>query len=94
MYDHCLATMLLAESFSMTGDERLGDPVKRAVEFILKAQNPNLGWRYEPRADNDTSVIGWALMALKSAEIAGFQVPQKSYRGAANWLDKVRKGKH
>ena len=94
MYDHCLATMLLAESFSMTGDERLADPVKRAVDFTLKAQNPDQGWRYEPRADNDTSVLGWALMALKSAEIAGFQVPQKSYRSAANWLDKVRQGKH
>jgi len=94
MYDHCLATMLLAESFSMTGDERLVEPVKRAVDFTLKAQNPNRGWRYEPRSDNDTSVIGWALMALKSAEIAGFQVPRKSYRWAANWLDQVRKGKH
>ena len=93
MYDHCLAAMLLAESFSMTGDDRLVDPIKRAVDFILKAQNPNMGWRYEPRSDNDTSVLGWALMALKSAEIAGFQVPQKSYRWAANWLDQVRKGK-
>ena len=94
MYDHCLATMLLAESFSMTGDERLGEPIQRAVDFTLKAQNPNSGWRYEPRSDNDTSVLGWALMALKSAEIAGFQVPPKAYRWAANWLDRVRKGKH
>jgi len=94
MYDHCLATMVLAESFSMTGDDRLVDPIRRAVAFILKAQNPNLGWRYAPRADNDTSVLGWALMALKSAEIAGFAVPQTAYRGAGQWLDRVAKGKH
>ncbi len=94
MYDHCLATMVLCESYSMTGDERLVEPIRKAVEFTLKAQNPNRGWRYEPRSDNDTSVLGWALMALKSAEIAGFAVPQKAYRGAANWLDRVRKGKH
>ena len=94
MYDHCLATMVLCESYSMTGDERLVGPIRKAVEFTLQAQNPNEGWRYTPRSDNDTSVIGWALMALKSAEIAGFKVPQKAYRGAANWLDRVRKGKH
>ena len=94
MYDHCIATMVLAESFSMTGDERLVEPLRRAVDFTLKAQNPNLGWRYSPRADNDTSVLGWALMALKSAEIAGFAVPPTAYRGAGRWLDQVAKGKH
>ncbi|HUX03252.1 MAG TPA: hypothetical protein VMY35_20000 [Phycisphaerae bacterium] len=92
MYDHALATMVLAESYTMTGDPRLVEPVRKAVQFILDAQNPDLGWRYEPRASNDTSVVGWQIMALKSAEIAGFEVPMKAYRGAANWLDQVRKG--
>jgi hypothetical protein len=94
MYDHCLATMVLCESYSMTGEEALVEPIRKAVDFTLKAQNPGRGWRYEPRSDNDTSVLGWALMALKSAEIAGFNVPPKAYRGAAHWLDRVRKGKH
>jgi len=94
MYDHCLAAMLLAESYSMTGEERLAEPIRQAVAFTLRAQNPGLGWRYAPRADNDTSVLGWALMALKSAEIAGFAVPRSAYRGSAHWLDRVRKGKH
>jgi len=94
MYGHSLATMLLCESYSMTEDERLIEPIRKAVDFLLKAQNPNLGWRYAPRTDNDTSVLGWAVMALKSAEIAGFTVPPKAYRGAANWLDRVRQGKH
>jgi len=94
MYGHSLATMLLCESYSMTGDERLIEPIRKAVQFVLEAQNPGLGWRYAPRSSNDTSVLGWALMALKSAEIAGFTVPTKAYRGAANWLDRVRKGKH
>jgi len=94
MYDHCIATMVLAESYSMTGDAALVDPIRRAVDFTLKAQNPDLGWRYAPRASNDTSVVGWALMALKSAEIAGFNVPPSAYRGGARWLDRVAKGRH
>ena len=93
MYCHFLATVLLAESYSMTGDERLADPLRRAVKFALAAQNSGAGWRYEPRTENDTSVVGWALMALKSAQIAGVDVPAKAWRGGANWLDQVRQGK-
>lgn len=93
MYDHCLATMALAESFSMTGDGRLAEPIRRAVAFLVNAQTPGSAWRYQPRVDSDTSVVGWALMALKSAEISGAAIPPKAYRGAANWLDKVRSGR-
>ena len=94
MYGQAMATMVLSEAYTMTGDERLLAPLRKAVAFIIDAQNPGLGWRYEPRKDNDTSVAGWEVMALKSAEIAGLKVPDKVYRGAANWLDKVRSGKH
>jgi len=92
MYGQAMATMALCELYTMTGDARLVEPTRKAVQFIIDAQNPDLGWRYEPRSSNDTSVVGWQIMALKSAEIAGFDVPQKVYRGAANWLDQVRKG--
>jgi hypothetical protein len=94
MYGHAMATMALCEAYTMTGDERLVAPVRKAVKFIVDAQNPGLGWRYDPRNSNDTSVVGWAIMALKSAEIAGFEVPPRTYRGALNWLDKVRQGRH
>ena len=70
-----MATMALSEVYTMTGDERLVSPLKKAVTFIIEAQNPGLAWRYEPRKDNDTSVVGWQVMALKSAEIAGVEIP-------------------
>jgi len=92
MYDQALAAMVLCEAYTMTGDERLAKPIKKAIDFILQAQVPDSGWRYEPRKDSDTSVVGWQIMALKSAEVAGFKVPPAAYRGAANWLDKVRRG--
>ncbi len=94
MYGQAMATMALAEAYTMTGDTRLVEPVRKAVGFIVEAQDPGSGWRYDPGRDSDTSVVGWIIMALKSAEVAGFEIPPKAYRGAANWLDKVRKGKH
>ncbi|MEW6027132.1 MAG: hypothetical protein AB1599_07555, partial [Planctomycetota bacterium] len=48
------------------------------------------GWRYQPRdGQSDTSVIGWVVRALKTAERAGVQVPPESYDGIKTFLDEV-----
>ncbi|MEI6809896.1 MAG: hypothetical protein WCN95_14355, partial [bacterium] len=56
------------------------------------AQNPGAGWRYKPRNDNDTSVTGWQVLALKSAMIAGIKFPPEHFDGVEKWLDSVRRG--
>lgn len=93
LYGQAMATAALCECYSMTGDKRLKEPVERAVSFILKAQNPEAGWRYKPRTDNDTSVTGWQVLALKSASIAGISFPALHFQWVEMWLDKVRRGK-
>ncbi len=92
MYGQAIATAALCESYSLTGDARLLDPARRAVQFIVDAQTPEAGWRYEPRDDSDTSVTGWQILALKSAQIAGIQVPEQTIKWTENWLDQVRHG--
>lgn len=93
MYGQAMATAALSESLSLTGDGSLRAPLERAVRFILSAQNPEAGWRYQPQSDdNDTSVVGWQILALKSAQIAGVDVPEEHFRWAGLWLDRVRKG--
>jgi len=93
MYGQAMATAALCESVSLSADARLRDAAQRAVNFILAAQNPGLGWRYQPRDDdNDTSVVGWQVLALRSAQIAGITVPDKHYQWTGAWLDLVRKG--
>jgi len=95
MYDHAIATMALTEAYGITKDENLREPAEKAVDFIVKAQHKTTGgWRYQPGNPGDTSVFGWQVMALKSAEMSGIEVPAKSFEMAAKWLDKVGGGKH
>jgi len=39
--------------------------------------------------DNDCSVTGWAVMALKSAELSELSIPKSAYEGALNWLNEA-----
>ena len=92
MYGQAMATTALCESYALTGDERLLEPTRRAVRFILDSQTPESGWRYASQNESDTSVTGWQILALKSAQIAGFDVPEQTFRWMNLWLDKVRQG--
>jgi len=92
LYDQAMATAALCESLSLTGDRRLLAAAQLAAGFIMRAQTPEAAWRYEPRVDSDTSVLGWQILALKSAEIAGIEISPKHYAWSGLWLDQVRKG--
>ncbi len=89
LYSHAQVTIALCELFGMTRDPSLAEPASRAVAFALSAQGPNGGWRYEPGKDGDMSVTGWYMMALKSAEMAGMEVPEEAFSGVTDFLDTV-----
>jgi hypothetical protein len=72
----------------MTRDPRLREPAQRALDFIIAAQHPTEGgWRYAPQRESDTSVSGWQMMALKSGELSGLDVPRATYDRLSGWLD-------
>ncbi len=95
IYGHGIAAIALCEAYGMTGDPRLRGPAQRAIQFIIDAQHPTWGgWRYTKKDDaaawrkeSDTSVSGWQLMALKSAQMAGLEVPGEVMRKVGRWLD-------
>ena len=90
MYSHGLATIALCEAYGLTGDKQVGMAAQGAVNFILDAQNTaDGGWRYNPKDPGDTSVVGWQLMALKSAHMAGLNVGGSVFSGTSKWLDAV-----
>jgi hypothetical protein len=88
MYAHGLATIAVCEAYGLTSDPQLKPHAQGAVDFIVKAQDPaSGGWRYAPRQGGDTSVVGWQVMALKSAQMSGLNVPSSTLKGAEKWLD-------
>ena len=93
MYSHGIATIALCEAYGMTKDNALREPAQRAVDYIAEAQHGEGGWRYKPGDAGDTSVVGWQVMALKSAQIGGLDVPQQTLDRAKRYIENVRRGK-
>jgi hypothetical protein len=94
MYQHGIATLMLAEAAGMT-DAELGQDLRkavaRAVRVILKAQctkgNQRGGWRYRVFSqDGDISVTGWQVMALRAARNLGCDVPAEAIDNAVAYI--------
>lgn len=90
MYAHGQAAIALCESYALTRAELLRDPAQRAIDFIVAAQHEQGGWRYQPRQPGDLSVVGWQLMALRSAQMAYLNVPQETLLKAVSFLNSVQ----
>jgi hypothetical protein len=88
MYSHGLASIALCEAYGLTNDAKLRESAQKAINYIVYAQDDKSGgWRYAPKQGGDTSVVGWQLMALKSAQMAGLTVPPTTLKNAERWLD-------
>jgi len=92
MYAHGIATIALCEAFGMTRETWLQEPAQRAIDFIVKSQHDAGGWRYQPKQPGDTSVVGWQVMALKSGQMAGLNVPAPTLEKAQAFLETTRTG--
>ncbi len=96
MYEHGLATIALCEAYGLSQDKQLQPHAQAAVAFCEDAQNDSSGgWHYSanPPTVGDTSVVGWQLMGLKSAQMAGLRVNPTILAKAKGFLKSVAKGK-
>lgn len=86
-YNHAIATLALCEAVGMKASPRYQEPARHAADWLARAQNPGAGWRYTARAgDNDMSVTAWCVLALKSAQVAGYAVPETVLSGALEYV--------
>jgi len=82
MYEHGIAAFALTEACAVAAamgeppNERYVDAARRAIQFIHQMQHTDGGWRYtdDLKRKSDTSVTGWQVLALKTAQEAGIPV--------------------
>ena len=74
-------------------EERLRRGLALAVRFILARQDSmSGGWRYQPGQAGDVSMLGWQLMALKSAELAGIPIAGEVRSRIEEFLTRAAQG--
>lgn len=90
MYGHGFAALALVELYAASSSPIVRTSSQRAVDFVLRAQNPYLGWRYGVRdGDNDTEVTGLMITVIGAARAAGLEVDSGAFRGGLAWFDKM-----
>ena len=90
-YSHGMATLALCEGYGMTGDPQLKRPAQAAIDYLVATQHRELGgWRYEVGTNADLSVTGWQLLALRSGELAGLNVPPQTYERIRECVEQCR----
>jgi hypothetical protein len=90
LYNHAIAAQALSEAYGMTASRHLTLSAQKATDFLVASQTPGKGWRYFPGSgESDSSVTGWAVMALKSAELSELSFPKSAYDGALAWYAEV-----
>ena len=91
LYDHSIATLAITETYYFDDSPMLDSVAQNAINYITRARNPYGAWRYDvpPMGENDTSVTGWMVFCLKSAEDAGLKIDPDAFVGALNWIDEV-----
>jgi hypothetical protein len=89
LYTQAMCTIAICELYGMTKNREYLDPAQRAIDYCVRIQTPEGGWRYQPGIDSDMSVTGWFAMALQSARMAGIEVPSFAFDRISTFLDSV-----
>ena len=87
MYSHAFATLFLAEIYGMTHREDVRLRLQKSVDFIVKCQNEEGGWRYVPLArESDMSIVVCQVLALRAARNIGIRVPKSTVDRAIRYV--------
>jgi hypothetical protein len=89
MYCHGMAALALTQVWGMTGDEEVKKVLKKSIDLIVKTQNSEGGWRYEPSPTGaDISVTIMQVMALRGAKDSGLHVPDETMKKALKYINR------
>ena len=89
-YNHGIGALAMAEAYGMTRSGIWKATAQNGINFVMKCQNPYKAWRYGERpGDNDVSVSGWMVMALKSAQAGGLDMNENSMKWAHDFCKEM-----
>jgi len=101
VYNHATAALAMVEAYGMTGSAIYRGPAQKALDFIAVSRNAYAAWRYGVKpGNNDTSVTGWMMMALKSAKLIdaadvkggkppSLMIDEDAFEGIKTWIDRM-----
>ena len=101
IYNHATASLAMVEAYGMTESPIFKAPAQSCLEFIGLSRNPYYVWRYGVKpGDNDSSVTGWMMMAIKSGKLinadakkrgkpAPLALDEDAFTGVKAWIDKM-----
>ncbi|MEO0478235.1 MAG: hypothetical protein AAF196_02015 [Planctomycetota bacterium] len=88
IYDHTIATLALVEAAGLSNSRLIKNDAAKALEYLEYHRNPYNVWRYEPKSgENDTSITGWAVFALKSARDFDMTINDSALDLSLTWFD-------
>lgn len=75
IYEDAICALALAETYGMYPDPKIKVAAQKAIDYLVNP-NPSIHWGLSnDKIPYSNSVLGWVLMAFKSAKIAGLNVP-------------------
>jgi hypothetical protein len=87
IYALAIGTLALAEGSAMSREPKYGQAAQKGIDGLMKYQQGHGGWRHDTW--DSTSVLGWVIMALKSAKVAGLKVPKEAFSGGIRRLEEI-----
>ena len=93
VFDQALTALALSEAAGMANVPETKEAAQRAIDrlVVLQTRNPagdRLGWG-QRQGDCHPFVTAWAVMALRSAKIAGLRVEPAAWDGAILYCDQI-----
>jgi hypothetical protein len=93
-YTNGIATMALGEAAGMAHVKETREAAQAAINAVDDAQRQTVGtsdreaWDYGPRGGcNDSSVMAWNILALKSCKVAKLKVDHACFQGCLDWIN-------